>query len=780
MGRISRVETDDCIAAIGSVTMRRDVVSGTQQREHGRRKARVGRVMEFVFRRFPADGAPDVAEHELWLLPEDEATRKRRDLARVACETGAEAFLRGSGPIREIYIQHDPTLDDMLAAFLIERRLSGATVPQGTAAFCEYARIAREGRRPGSVPIEVSLEGMHAALRNLAGENLSDDLSGSEFIRQWRVLAERIFAAAEAGTDPFQTSIVADDAAFACPRSYLQDQKKVYRQDVENGERWIVRLPGGPPRASGLMLRQPKSLLWKHWARADEEAPLGGSYLFTAVCGEDGNWIFSTDPVHRQPIKGLADVLQAAELQAAGEEAKSDPWFDGKPFGHTLVAPPKRGSKLTSKEVLRIARQWARVKKAPPPGRNHTQLQWGMALAVVVALAVSISSLLRPPAPVDPFAVPHPVKDDGTFAVTGEDQTPMRVHILSIGVSDYAGDGLDLKYAGNDAVELADVFATHTGSTFRHMNVTMGESDAPLEEVVRVRLIANSVEGEVEGALPPTRENILNSLVWLEARNLPDAPTRNDLVIVTVSGHGMLDREKDYYLLAMEHQQGDDPRLHGISWNHELAKTLNRLGCTTIVILDTCHAGAVSPHVLTQNTALPLPQVPSTSRAGWFGAALSAGTMQRGSRDPEELLIVVEKTVDDFNQNPMGVLLLPACLSMQKANENRAWKHGALSLAVLEAMTVNPDNGDRLDSGWQDVDDDCLPRLPRPDNEGRIGFNLVEYYVHHRVLALTTKLCGADAAQSIEAKKSKPEIQGRLIPLANRNLPVEAYERDQP
>lgn len=756
------------------------VVGETSIAAAGRGGGAVGRVMEFVFRRFPADGAPDVAEHELWLLPQAEATRKRRDLARLAFEAGPEGFLRGSGPIREIYVQHDPTLDDMLAAFLIERRLGGAVVPQGIAAFCEYAKIAREGRPPGSVPIELSLEGMHAALRNLAGENLGDDLSGSEFVRQWRVLAERIFASAEAGTDPFQKSIVADDAAFAGPRSYLQDQKKVYRQDVENGERWIVRLPGGPPKASGLMLRQPKSLLWKHWARADEEAPLGSSYLFTAVCGEDGNWIFSTDPVHRQPIKGLAEVLQAAELQAAGEEAKSDPWFDGKPFGHTLVAPPKRGSKLTSKEVLRIARQWARVKKAPPPGRNHSQLQWGMALAVVVALAVSISSLLRPPSPVEPFAEPHSVKDDKTFRVDAKDPTPMRVHILSIGISDYAGDGLDLKYAGNDAVELADVFASHTGSTFRHMNVTMGASDAPLEEVVRVRVVANSVDGEVANARPPTRENILDSLVWLEARNQPDAPTRNDLVIVTVSGHGMLDREKDYYLLAMEHEQGDDPRVHGISWNHELAKTLNRLGCTTIVILDTCHAGAVSPQLLTRRSGLPPLDVHSTLRAGWTAAALPAGTTQRGADDPDELLIVVEKTVDDFNQNPLGVLLLPACLSMQKANENRAWKHGALSLAVLEAMTIDPTHGERPDSGWQDVDDECLPLLPRPDNEGRIGFNLVEHYVHHRVLALTTKLCGADAAQSIEAKKSNPDVQGRLIPLANRNLPVEAYERKQP
>ena len=176
--------------------------------------------MEFVFRKFPADGAPDVAEHELWLLPAAVALRKRRDLARLALEAGPDGFLHGNGPIREIYVQHHPTLDDMLAAFLVERRLSGGDVPPGIAAFCEYAKIAREGRRPGSVPIEVSLEGLHAALRNLAGEDLGDALSGSEFVRQWRVLA--IFAAASR-TDPTGIDRCRRSGA---PCSYLHDQKK--------------------------------------------------------------------------------------------------------------------------------------------------------------------------------------------------------------------------------------------------------------------------------------------------------------------------------------------------------------------------------------------------------------------------------------------------------------------------------------------------------------------------------------------------------------------------
>ncbi len=687
--------------------------------------------MEFVFRRLPADGSPEVQEHELWLIPEAEGMRRRRDLARLAFEAGPEAFLRGSGNIREIYVQHDPTLDDMLAAFVVERRLSGVDVPPGVAAFCEYAKIAREGRRPGTVPIEVSLEGIHAALRNLAGADLGDDLSGSEFVRQWRGLAERVFAAAQEGVDPFQVSIVADDPAFASPRSYLQDQKKVYRQDVENGERWIVRLPGGPPKASGLMLRQPKSLLWKHWARADEEAPLGGSYLFTAVCGEDGNWIFSTDPVHRQPIKGLAEVLQLAELQAAGDEAKSDPWFDGKPFGHTLVAPPKRGSKLSSKEVLRIARQWARVRKAPPPGKGNAQLQWGMALAVVVAIAVSLSALLRQNGDAKPGPMEQAAKtiDDGVFDISSADPTLMRLFVLSIGVSQYADESMELPYADEDAVELNDAFVAYTGALFMEMNRSAGK-ETTLDEVVSRRLIA---EVDRPDARAPTRQEILEGLIWLETGDGEDSPppTPNDLAIVTISGHGQLDAEKDYYLLASGHRRGEDLRLNGVTFKHEIAKTLNRLKCTVIVILDTCHAGASAEHELESGSPQP------------------TEVTFRGSTDVDEFQHIAERAMEGFQSNPRGVLLLPACTSDELAAESRDWKHGALSLAVLEAL-----RGEILIPNKAAME--CLPR------KDIVVFADVVYYANNRVFELTND------EQLVTVKPSNTSVRDRLIPLANR------------
>jgi uncharacterized caspase-like protein len=722
-------------------------------------------MMEFVFRRFPADCSATPPDHELWLIPAAEALRKRRDLARLAADEGPGGFLHGAEPIHVIHVQHDPTLDDMLAAVILERQLAGQAIPAGVSPFCEYAKIAREGRRPGTVPIEVSLEGIHTALRNLAGSDLGDPLIGTEFGRQWRVLAERIFAAAGQNVDPFQTSIVADDPAFANPRSFLQDQKKVYRQDVENGERWIVRLPDGPPKASGLMLRQPKSLLWKHWARSDEEAPVGGSYLFTAVLGEDGNWIFSTDPVHRQSIKGLADVLQAAELRVTGEEAKDDPWFDGKPFGHTLVAPPKRGSKLRSAEVLKIARQWAGARKARPPHSPSVGSQWAIALVLVAAIAAGAYVFRPQPIIVDGVLTEtRPTENDKTFTTAGADKSPLRLYVLSIGISEYAkhadtGDTMNLTYPARDAVQLNQAFAAYTGSAFIEMNRTSDVEFDP-QQVVRARVIAEpeQVQEIAPGveALPPTREGILEGLVWLEQGEAVtgDEPTDNDLAIITVSGHGLLDAEGEYYLLTREHYKGADPRIHGISFQHDIAKTLNRLKCTVVIILDTCHAGG---------STLDTEQPEELQHAGGAGDARAnlarlssrpeAEWIVRGAGDPDEMQHIVEEAKDNFLRSPRGVLVLPACRNVERAAESHEWKHGALSLAVLEAL-----EGKVLAASH--------PTQVQLKTEGMVAFEDIEFYASNRVPELTNK------QQLVQAVATGENVLKRWIPMANRSLRV--------
>jgi hypothetical protein len=323
--------------------------------------------MELVFSRIMGNDPPTPAKGELHLRPRVADTPGRRELAKLAVEQGVQAFVQGPGPIERIVVQADPTLDDMLAAAFVERLLANQPLPRGAYAFAEYAAVAREGLKPGELPLQESLDGIYLAIRNDAGDDLGPPEARQRFVGDWSRMSARILKAAEVGEDPLTSRLFAGDPAFTRARTFLTEDREVYvRQDVPRGEKWVVRLPGGPPKAAGLILRCPKSFLWKYWSREDPEAPGGHGYLFLGVDERPRHWRFSTNPAHRLPIGALAEELQKAEAARAPARAANDQWFDGKGFRHTLIGAPHSGTALSDEEVLRIVKRWTGARRYPP------------------------------------------------------------------------------------------------------------------------------------------------------------------------------------------------------------------------------------------------------------------------------------------------------------------------------------------------------------------------------------------------------------------------------
>jgi serine/threonine protein kinase len=323
--------------------------------------------LTIVFRKLSESPLAAPRPGEVYLRPGRPEYRNRRELAALVLEHGVDVLERDPGEAKCIVADVDatsPTLDDMLAASFAVRLLVGDTLPEGCRAFARYAAVVREGLRVHGAPLESSLEGIYLALRAAAGPDLTDPEAGARFREDWSRLVQAILRAAEAGQDPFTTLLFASGADFARERAFLTRDQEVYEQDLLRGERWLVALPGGPPEASGLLLRQPRSLLFKHWSRSDRAAPAGGRYLFLAVDWGNGTWVFSTDPIYRLSLQSLAAALQAAEAKADAVRAAAHPWFDGKPFSHTLVASPRGGTRLAEEMVLRVVREWSGARAA--------------------------------------------------------------------------------------------------------------------------------------------------------------------------------------------------------------------------------------------------------------------------------------------------------------------------------------------------------------------------------------------------------------------------------
>jgi hypothetical protein len=355
--------------------------------------------MQLVFRKLPSAEPPPPPPGEIYLRVDPARALDGQGLAGIVLEHGASALLLGPGPAERLVINvafTHPTLDDMLAATFAQRLLEGGRLPKGCQAFADYATAIRKGLRPTDIPPEDSLEGLFLAIRNAAGKDadLTDPQVGERFRKDWQRMADRILQAAEQGINPLTESPFARRPEFMQERAFLLRDRDVYRQDVLRGERWLVRLPGGPVPSSGLFLRRPTSLFFPHWSRTDRDAAAGGAYLLLAVDWGEGVWVLSTDPAQRLPIPSLAKALQGAEAARDPEGAARDPWYDGgRPeHGHTLVAAPRAGTKLSEREVLQTVKKWAQARLVRP-ARPIRQL--GAAAAALVAMLLLVLIYLR-------------------------------------------------------------------------------------------------------------------------------------------------------------------------------------------------------------------------------------------------------------------------------------------------------------------------------------------------------------------------------------------------
>ncbi|MFN4257723.1 MAG: caspase domain-containing protein [Gemmataceae bacterium] len=765
--------------------------------------------MRLLFRKLDSETVPP-APGEVYVLPEAPDQRQRRDLAGFVLQHGWQALWRGPGEPECLVVNVSgigPTLDDMLAATFAQHLAAGKSLPAEAKAYAEYARLMRRGHSPPKgIPVEESIDGIFLTIRTLAGEDLTEPETAAEFAADWAKMADCLLQAAANGLDPFQASPFAGRSDYARERAYLERDRDVFRRDVARGEQWAVTLPGDPPtHGTALFLRRPKSILFKHWSRRDHDA-IGNHWVLLAVHWGKGQWVFSTDPVDKLPILGLAEKLQQEEAWVDAHYAAQYPWFDGKPFKHTLVASSRPGSSLNEVTVTRIVRQWCAArplqgKAEPPPTSKPIPRRMRYALlsaAPLVLLGALGLNVLLPlhksnkstqgsvpvpaPAPVIPdfshfravrdtvnqlpvgydkkdidlsrgveFTPDHtgerrpyhfwvaltspsgqvlpnihmlevevngmrhtlPVRREGDEFLSEQlaaefvpgtnrvlvrvadpgpmaqqatieaywrqdSNVPVNLFVVAAGVSTYQEQKRNLRYAHADAAALTRAFQGLEGGLFNKVTCT--------------RLMNEQATGAA----------ILAALDQLHTHAKKGQLRDNDLVIVALSGHGQKSQYDTFYFVPHDYDsQAEAPRKTALSWN-QMNEVLSNLPCLVIVLLDTCHSGAVTREM--------------------FGAIHT-----RGAEVPTDLEQAVANAKQQFvNQGGKGIIVMASCLGEQLAQEREEWQHGAMTLALLEGL-----QGKRLYSAKGETP---LPQVP--PSKPVITLELLHDYVKKRVKEL--------------------------------------------
>jgi TolB-like protein len=200
--------------------------------------------------------------------------------------------------------------------------------------------------------------------------------------------------------------------------------------------------------------------------------------------------------------------------------------------------------------------------------------------------------------------------------------------VLSVGVSRYADSRLDLTFADRDARSVAAALADQQG-----------------------RRVYSRVESRVLVDADVRRESILTGI-----RDFIEKAEADDVATIFMAGHGVRDLLTGTYYFLPHDATPDDFFTRGLRVEEltDMVRILQRHVRHVVVILDTCHAGAVDP-----------------------------GAPQMESADDFATRIRAE-----------GVFLLAATQPGEKSRELRRLGHGVFTWALLGALGGGANAGD--------------------------------------------------------------------------------------
>lgn len=225
---------------------------------------------------------------------------------------------------------------------------------------------------------------------------------------------------------------------------------------------------------------------------------------------------------------------------------------------------------------------------------------------------------------------------------TGVPATP-DLYILTFGVSDYADDRFDLKYAAKDARDIAAGFAAQEGRYGAIHALTLTDAEV-------------------------TRDALPRARAFLEQAGI------HDQVVVFFAGHGLLDPDLNYWF-GTHDLDFKNPAQRGLAYG-DIQNLVTALASRSVLLLmDTCHSGEVDEE------AVPRPAAASVTARGFPRSGVVGGT-RLGLSNSYKLL---NQLFFDFGAGT-GATVVAAAAGVEFAFEAPEWDNGVFTYALLSGI----------------------------------------------------------------------------------------------
>jgi uncharacterized caspase-like protein/WD40 repeat protein len=238
-----------------------------------------------------------------------------------------------------------------------------------------------------------------------------------------------------------------------------------------------------------------------------------------------------------------------------------------------------------------------------------------------------------------------------TLASKSKDKTLPNLYAVMVGVSDYKGEELDLKYAAKDAQDLSNALS----ASARKLLNTDGKE----------HVFMYNINTGAERTAFPEKQSIKQVFGEIGGKAKP-----NDILMVFFAGHGVMAGEKkQFYFLTADASKNSDVTATGISISelNEWMKPSVIKAQKRVLVFDACNSGQAINDLVTIG-----------NKEDKYVAARN---------DDESNRI---KAVEKLNERS-GMFILSAAASNQFAYELGKYSQGVLTYSLLKAIKEQPD-----------------------------------------------------------------------------------------
>lgn len=217
--------------------------------------------------------------------------------------------------------------------------------------------------------------------------------------------------------------------------------------------------------------------------------------------------------------------------------------------------------------------------------------------------------------------------------------------IATLGVSEYNDSSYNLTYAAKDAQDIQKMFLN---------------ADKRLFQSVKVKSLLND---------QVTKENILNLKEFFK-----DAK-REDVVVISYAGHGVLDDQFNYFLANFD-IDFNSPSKNGVLYDDLESLLDSILPLKKVLFIDACHSGEIEMDAINvnQNNGVMAKQVGRGGKAEYTGDQNKINTYD-----------LTKEIFSDLRRGT-GATVVSASGGMEFAMESAEWQNGLFTYSLLHGL----------------------------------------------------------------------------------------------